>query len=96
MRSRITVVVDPSPDGAPDKVEIYLNEAGLAKLLDELRGLSEQNDHFHMFTEDWGSDELMNRAYSPSQHVVHHLKVLFRPDEWDSRYFPHVMGEEGG
>lgn len=33
------------------------------------------------------------RAYTPGDEVMEWGKVLFRPDEWDEQYFPHVLAE---
>ncbi|MFN3816624.1 hypothetical protein [Brevundimonas sp.] len=32
-----------------------------------------------------------NRPYMEGDEVIEWGKVLFRPDEWDETYFPHVM-----
>lgn len=91
MSERITI---SHPVDAPEIVDIRLNETGRQRLIAELQALNEQSDHFHMFTEDWGSDELRNRPYEPGDQVVHHLKVHYRPDSWDREYCPHVLPNE--
>jgi hypothetical protein len=73
-------------------LEIWLNEEGRNLLIHELQALNENDDHFHLMPGDVPSDvELSMRAYRPTDSVIGYAKVLFRPDEWDRRYFPHVM-----
>jgi hypothetical protein len=76
-------------------VDLYLNEAGLALMLKELSKLSESNDHFHMFAPEWGPPEepLSLRPYRPDTATAGHLKVLFRPDHWDRKHFPHLFDQ---
>jgi hypothetical protein len=94
MKPRITVTVDRSDNGEPVAVEIYVNPAGRDHLMEQLAALDSSHEHFHMFSRAWGSDELGQNAYDPQKPVVHHLKVLFRLDEWDQEFFPHVMKDQ--
>jgi hypothetical protein len=87
MRPRITI--SRSKDG---KLEIHLNEAGRDLLVRELLHLSERNDHFHFMPETTdGEVPVRSRPYREGDEVFEWGKVLFRPDEWDARYFPHVL-----
>ena len=72
---------------------IYVNEAGRDLLVDELRGLSRKNDHFHGGDYPGAEVELRTISYVASEQIVRAVKVLFRPDDWDREYFPHVMAE---
>ncbi|MBN9260482.1 MAG: hypothetical protein J0I57_02920 [Hyphomicrobium sp.] len=87
MKPRITIAI--SKDGV---LEIYLNEAGRARFVEELTGLSRERDHFHLQPEG-NLDEvpLQMRPYNEGDQVIEFGKVLFRPDDWDAQYFPHVL-----
>ena len=94
MRPRITVSV--GPDGSFD---ICLNEAGRDLLIKELQSLGEGWDHFHL---DHYDDPAIADAtevplsaipYNAEDRVLLNGKVLFRPDEWDTKHYPHVMVE---
>lgn len=97
MKPRVTVSV--LPDGS---FSIAVNEAGRDLLIEELEGLSREWDHFHLDHYDdpaiaSATDvPLANRAYAPGDQVLKNGKVLFRPDDWDATYFPHVLNECGG
>lgn len=92
MKPRVTVSL--TPDG---NFEILLNETGRDLLVEELRRLDRNSDHFHL---DHYSDPdiadatdvpLMAIAYREGDQVISNGKVLLRPDDWDSEYFPHVL-----
>jgi len=38
-----------------------------------------------------GDVEVSTRPYSPDDQVLEWGKIMFRTDEWDREYFPHVM-----
>ena len=89
MKPRITFCL--TPDGA---LEMYFNEDGRKHFIEELSGLSEKNDHFHFASADIDSElTVSTRAYKSGDRVLEYGKVLFRPDAWDVKYYPHVMGE---
>ncbi len=88
MRSRITVSI-----AATGEFEIYLNEQGRDLLVKKLQRLSEKNDHFHLGPSGVGEVEASSRAYRPDDIVKEYGKVLFRTDEWDKQYFPHVLDD---
>ena len=89
---RITVCISLSEDGQPFEVQLYANKAGIRRLIDELSTLDEHNDHFHLFSETWGGDDLRIVPYEPQREIAaDHLKVLFRTDAWDLEHFPRVM-----
>jgi len=97
LEPRVTVEIESGEeDSTPHTVQIFLNEEGLRKLIEDLTALSEKNDHFHMFSQDWsGSNgDLSQIPYYPQNTTAHHLKVLFRPDHWDRKYYPHMFLEE--
>jgi len=92
MRPRVTVSL--RPDGA---FEVSLNEAGRELLVDQLQRLNRSWDHFHL---DYYRDpdiadatevRLSAAPYHPGNRVLENGKVLFRPDDWDEQFFPHVM-----
>ena len=56
--------------------------------------LSETNDHFHLGPAPTGEVEVSSRAYRPDDKILEWGKVLFRPDAWDQKYFPHVMSDD--
>lgn len=83
------ITINTTTDG---ELEIWVNEPGRELLVRELQQLSVQNDHFHLMPE--GSDSevpLRNRPYSKGDRIIEWGKVMFRPDEWDALYFPHVL-----
>jgi hypothetical protein len=79
-----------SPDGF---LQIWLNPEGRDLLVEQLQRLSEHSDHFHIVPEDM-NPELPARSfpYETDDEVLEWGRVLFRPDEWDQKYFPHVLG----
>jgi hypothetical protein len=90
MPARVTISV--KSDG---ELEIWLNPEGRDQLVHALQALNVSKDHFHLGT--WGGDiELSAVSYRPTDKIVDTAKVLFRPDEWDQRYFPHVVANESG
>jgi hypothetical protein len=89
VKARITVSL-----AADGRLEIWLNAAGRDHLVRELQALNETNEHFHFGPADYGEVEVRTKAYQPTDTVFEHGKVLFRTDEWDKRYFPHVV-EDG-
>ncbi|HVT23470.1 MAG TPA: hypothetical protein VHD95_02495 [Rhizomicrobium sp.] len=88
MKSRITISV--AADGG---LEIWLNEEGRDSLVRELQNLSPQNDHFHLGPVDLGEVELSSRPYRTNDKLIEFGKVLFRTDEWDRQYYPHVLSD---
>jgi len=87
MKPRITISTS-----AEGELEIHVNEAGRDLLVRELQHLSERTDHFHFGPEDLdGEVPVQNRPYRDGDRVIEWGKVLFRPDDWDARYFPHVL-----
>lgn len=89
MSPRITI--NMSADG---ELEIWLNEQGRDLLVRELRAMSEKSDHFHLATIDGAEIKLNDRAYRPTDKIMHSTKVYFRPDDWDRRHFPRVIDGE--
>ena len=74
--------------------QIWLNPAGRDLFVHQLQALSQEHDHFHIMPEDMRPElPARNRPYEGGDDVIEWGKVLFRPDEWDERYFPHVMNE---
>jgi hypothetical protein len=90
MKPRITI--NSNKDG---QLEIWLNEAGRDLLVKELQHLSERSDHFHLGPEELdGEVPVQTRAYREGDEIIEWGKVMLRPDAWDARYFPHVLGGE--
>lgn len=83
MSPRITIYMSERGE-----LEIWLNEQGRDLLVRELRALSEQSDHFHLGTFDGAEIKMSDRAYRPTDKIVHSAKVCFRPDDWDRHGLP--------
>ncbi len=89
MKPRITINLT-----AGGVLEIWLNKEGRDYLVRKLQGLNESKDHFHMAPSDLPSEvELSTRAYRSTDTVIGYGKVIFRTDEWDADYFPHVVSD---
>lgn len=86
MKSRITMSL--SKDG---ELEIWLNEAGRDLLVTELQSLDRKDDHFHLTTAGPFDVELSDIPYREDDKCLSQGKVLFRPDDWDQEFYPHVM-----
>ncbi len=87
MKPRITI-----NKSASGELEIWLNESGRDLLVRELQHLSEHSDHFHFGPEALGGEvPVQSRAYREGDEIIDWGKVLFRPDAWDERYYPHVL-----
>lgn len=95
-RPRITVVVTKDAAGEPAEILFYFNPEGRDLLVDELTHLSETSDHFHMQDADLAMEvPLQMQAYVPLEETpVSHVKMMFRTDEWDRQYFPHVIQDQ--
>lgn len=87
MNPRITI--NTNKDG---ELEIWLNPAGRDLLVQELQRLTETSDHFH-FAADCRTGEVpvQSTAYREGDQILEFGKVMFRPDQWDAQYFPHVL-----
>ena len=99
MKPRITVETR-NVEAGHCSVFLYANETGLKLLIDELYDLSKTNDHFHLGSPEWTGieeDPLSLKPYDKqdSAATAGHLKVLFRPDDWDKEYYPHLFSNLG-
>lgn len=88
MGARITVNVT-----AGGVLEVWLNEEGRDLLVRELQSLDAKHDHLHLAPEGMGDVGVSTRPYRPDDKVLDWGKIYFRLDEWDQKYFPHVMSE---
>ncbi|MDG2528457.1 hypothetical protein [Caulobacter endophyticus] len=86
-KPRITMTI--SDDGS--FFELYLNEAGRSKLISELQALDETDEHLHLDPDGVGDVVMSTKAYDDRQTVISYGKIYLRKDEWDAKYFPHVM-----
>ncbi|MDQ3478617.1 MAG: hypothetical protein M3438_05600 [Pseudomonadota bacterium] len=95
-KARITFALERTEEGQPAELLIYLNPEGRDLLVEELTHLDEQSEHFHLQDETWTIDvPLQTRIYNSDREVIIDcVKILFRLDEWDRRYFPHVIDAE--
>ncbi len=95
-KARITFALEKTETGEPGELLVYLNPEGRDLLLKELARLDERWDHVHLQDENWTIDvPLQTRAYVPDQEdIIDCVKILFRPDDWDEKYFPHVMATD--
>lgn len=94
VKERVTVSI--RRDGA---FEIWLNEAGRDRLVKELLGLDRENDHLHLdyFAEPVNAptDVVLSVVpYRDDDKCLEFGKVMFRPDDWDREYFPHVIPDD--
>jgi hypothetical protein len=89
MSARVTVNLTAS-----GTFEIWLNEEGRDLLVKELQRLNAGNEHFHLGPGDlgWGV-EVSTVPYRPDDKILEYGKVLFRLDDWDEQYFPHVLAK---
>jgi hypothetical protein len=79
MPARLSFEVRPSSDCA--EVFVYLDRAGLDYLIKELSGLRwPTNEHFHMFSEAWGSNELTEERTELTSLPARHVKFFLRPE----------------
>ena len=92
MKPRVTACI--RADGT---FELLLNETGRDLLVEELQRLDRRWDHFHLDhfggREDVGAIDIALSVvpYRHGDTVFEHGKVLLRPDDWDQKYFPHVL-----
>ena len=91
---RMTIELHGSEDEGRE-VQLYLNEPALETLIRELTALSRQSDHTHFLAPDWGEENNVVSLvpYNSGTDTAGHLKVMFRPDDWDREHYPHVMGK---
>jgi hypothetical protein len=86
-RPRITFA--RSNDGI---LEIWMNPEGREKLVKELEMLRPDWDHAHIgWDMDIDADPI---PYRPEDEVLEWGKIYMRLDEWDEKFFPHVMAEK--
>jgi hypothetical protein len=89
MQAEPRITISRKPDG---ELEIWLNAPGRDRLVRELQALSESNDHFHLGPEEHGGEVPVRlKAYREGDEIIDWAKILFRPDDWDAEYFPHVL-----
>lgn len=86
MTARITL--DVTRDG---EFEIWLNEEGRDLLVRQLQHLSKKSDHFHFGPKGLAEVAVSSRAYRDSDTILERGKAMLRSDDWDARYFPHVL-----
>ena len=89
MAARVTMNLN-----ADGEFELWINEEGRDLLVRELLALNDCNDHFHLMPHEWWSGaeiDLSLKGYRPNDKIISSAKVLFRMDDWDREYFPHVM-----
>lgn len=79
---------------AEGELELWINPEGRDTLIKELQGLNERNDHFHFGAYEGAEVQLKANPYRPTDTIIHSAKVLFRTDDWDQTYFPHVLVKE--
>ena len=70
---KITVEIDRETP----EVQIFLDHEGLALLKQEIDRLAqrEPSEHFHLFSENWGGQELTDKAVQDKAICADHLKV---------------------
>jgi len=88
MSPRITINLT-----AEGELEIWFNEQGRDLLVRELQQLNKSNEHLHLAPKPMGDIGLCSRPYRPDDTVLEWGKILFRTDEWDKQYYPHVLDD---
>jgi len=54
--------------------------------------MSDKNDHFHLFSfQDDDELRLSEIPYHEGDKIFTAAKIMLRMDEWDKKFFPHVM-----
>jgi hypothetical protein len=71
--------------------EMWLNPEGRDRLVQELQALTIEHEHFHLGPAPLGELEVATKAYREGDRVLEWGKVYLRADEWDEKYFPHVL-----
>ena len=87
------VTLNSTTDGV---FELWVNEEGRNLLVKKLLELDEKNDHFHLASSEISDAEILlsTTPYRPSDKIVSIGKVLYRTDEWDKHYYPHVLDKK--
>ena len=87
MKPRITLI-----RSSTGELEIWINPEGRDLIVKELKHLDASSDHFHLGAEEYESEvPLQVVPYRDGDVIFESAKVMFRLDEWDAEYFPHVM-----
>jgi hypothetical protein len=73
------------------ELEIWINEEGRDLLVQKLEALGETSEHFHLGAFGDAEVKVRANAYRPTDEIINSAKVLFRTDEWDRRYYSHVL-----
>jgi hypothetical protein len=72
-------VKQPKSGGAPDELEIHLDQDGLRSLLSQLGFLEDgRTDHVHLMSESWGGAHLEDQPQTAGNAAIRHVKVLLR------------------
>lgn len=77
-----------------DMVSIHLDLKGVENLIAELESLKDvllknENEHTHLFSEDWGGYHLTTTKLEHQEvevNQVHHVKIYAWNDEWKHKY----------
>lgn len=87
MKPRITMA--ETKDGL---LEILVNEAGRDRLVKELLALRDRWDHVHFAPEEFDMEfPVQTIAYRDGDKVFEWGKLVFRSDDSDAQYYPHVL-----
>jgi hypothetical protein len=71
--------------------EMWLNPERRDLLVQRLQALTIENEHCHLSPAPFAELEVATKAYREGDRVLEWGKVYFRTDEWDEKYFPHVV-----
>ena len=79
MLIQVEISGDYEPAGIrPSVAQIYVDQAGINDLCEQLDALETPGDHTHNFSEDWGRGELsLGAKHNPKAHYGHHLELIF-------------------
>ncbi|MDP8100101.1 Imm32 family immunity protein [Pasteurella atlantica] len=64
-------------DKENELVEIHGDKQGLKELANILTNLSEESEHVHLMSYDWGGEELDSEPQCMENELVHHVKIMF-------------------
>lgn len=65
-------------DAVSEHLEIHADSSGLRELASHLSKLAatDHEDHIHLMTDTWGSEELSTEKQNEKAELIHHVKVF--------------------
>lgn len=82
MHLSVEMIRPVTPDAAVEEIELCIDRRALEYLVQQLQHLKYAGDHFHLFSDEWGTGELSLKTFMPNSVPAHHLRVtLVEPSE---------------